>query len=225
MKNTWIFLLLMATVSLVSCGSDNATATNNTNNSIQPEAPAPTRGQADVYAADLANSTVNWKASKVTGSSHTGSFKLKDGKLAMVNGKVIAAEVDIDINTLTITDGMPDGGKQKLAGHLLSADFFETEKHPTSEFLVEKVQPIEDPKDGYNYSFSGKLTLKGKTVPLTIPANVTNEGNNMRVKSPAFVLDRTKWDISYGSGIVGAVGDNIINDDVEMSIDVVFVPN
>ncbi len=226
MKNTLLFLLLSTAITLVSCGGDaKQTPTTQSNTDGAQQVEQPVIGQANVYASDLANSMVTWKGSKVTGSFHTGIFKLKDGKLAMSNGKVIAADVDIDISSLAVTDDMDDGGKQKLAGHLLSPDFFETEKYPTAKFLVQKVQPIDNPTEGYNYTFAGQLTLKGKTAPITIPANVTNEGSNVRVKSPAFILDRTKWEISYGSGLVGAVGDKVINDEVEMSIDAIFVPN
>ena len=225
MKNTLLFLLLSTTITLISCGGDKAKAPAQGPDNSAQQVEQPVIGQANVYASDLANSVVTWKGSKVTGSFHTGAFKLKDGKLAMSNGKVIAADVDIDISSLVITDDMDDGGKQKLAGHLMNADFFEVEKFPTAKFLVQKVQPIDNPTDGYNYTFSGQLTLKGKTAPITIPANVSNEGSNVRVKSPAFILDRTKWEISYGSGLVGAVGDKVIKDEVEMSIDAIFVPN
>ncbi len=227
MKNSIFYILLLAATLMASCGGDkgtNAAATQEGTPATETQI-VQTTGKAQLYAIDLANSVANWKATKITGASHTGRFKMDDGRLAVSDGKVIAGELKVDMKSLVITDDTPDGGKAKLAGHLKSGDFFDVETHPIASFMIKKTQPIDPPQNGYNYTFTGILLLKGVEAPISVPANVTFEGQNVRVNTPPFVLDRTKWGVSYGSGLAGAVGDNIINDEVEMQMNIIYVPN
>ncbi len=225
MKNSFFYILLITATMMASCeGNKGAAATQEGTPPIETQT-IQTTGKAQLYAIDLANSVANWKATKITGASHTGRFKMDDGKLAISEGKVIAGELKVDMKSLIITDDTPDGGKAKLAGHLMSGDFFDVETHPITSFMIKKTQPIDPPQNGYNYTFTGMLLLKGVDAPISVPANVTFEGQNVRVNTPPFVLDRTKWGVSYGSGLAGAVGDNIINDEVEMQMNIIFVPN
>jgi len=227
MKNSIFYILIIsAALLMASC------AGNEPSGEAATQTKAPGQGQvvqstslAQLYAIDVANSVANWKATKITGASHTGRFKMDDGRLAVSEGKVIAGELKVDMKSLSITDETPDGGKAKLAGHLMSGDFFDAETHPIASFMIKKTQPVDPPENGYNYTFGGMLLLKGVDAPLSVPANVTFEGQNVRVTTPPFVLDRTKWGITYGSGLAGAVGDNIINDEVEMQMNIVYVPN
>ena len=226
MKNSIFYILLLSATIFASCGGNNGNnATAEAEAATQNPESTQTVGSAQIYAIDLANSVANWKASKITGSSHTGKFKMDDGRLAMSDGKVIAGELKVDMKSLVITDDTPDGGKAKLAGHLMSGDFFDAETHPVASFMIKKTQPIDPPQNGYNYTFTGMLLLKGTDAPISVPANVAMEGQNVRVTTPPFILDRTKWGVSYGSGLAGAVGDNIINDEVEMQMNIIFVPN
>jgi len=224
MKNSIFYILLFSATLMASCGSDKGETATAGAEAPQPQVQQST-SLASLYAIDLANSVANWKATKITGAAHTGRFKMDDGRLAMSEGKVIGGEIKVDMKSLVITDNTPDGGKAKLAGHLMSGDFFDAETHPITSFMLKNTQPIDPPQDGYNYTLGGMLLMNGVDAPIKVPANVTYEGNNVRVNTPPFILDRTKWGIKYGSGLAGAVGDNVINDEVEMQMNIVFVPN
>ena len=69
-------------------------------------------------------STVTWKAYKVTGS-HTGTIDLKSGALEFDGDKLTGGEFVVDMTTINTTD-LEGDYKQKLDGHLHSDDFFST---------------------------------------------------------------------------------------------------
>ena len=49
------------------------------------------------------------------------------------------------------------------------------------------------------------------------------EGDKLVVTSEEFTIDRTDWDVNYGSKSVfdSLVGDNVISDDIQLEIKVV----
>ena len=97
-----------------------------------------------------------------------------------------------------------------------SDDFFGTAKHPTSTFTITKVTP----KGGNVYDITGDMTIKGITNAVTFPATVKMNGSMIEADGKA-VLDRTKYDIRYGSkSFFESIGDKAIYDDftVEMKL-------
>lgn len=171
---------------------------------------------------DAANSTVSWKGKKVTGE-HYGSIDIKEGTLTVEKGMIETATVTIDMTTIQVLDeGMDEGAKGKLKGHLESDDFFSVEKHTTATFQLTSFQPAKG-TSGNNYIITGKLTIKGKTNDISFPAKVTMEDGMVRAEA-SLTFDRSLWDIRYGSGsFFDGLGDKMIYDDVE--IDFVLIAN
>lgn len=227
-KNFSILSLFAFALIFASCGSDSASTANapdvvnkaNEGEEIM-ETKKITNVVADLYQVDTRNSVLNWKGTKKIGGGHAGTMKLSAGRLAYIDHRIAAGEVTIDVTTLATTDEM--GGKEaNLNGHLKNEDFLDVGKFPTAKFVFQKIQPIEDAKNGFNYSITGPLTLRGVTKVVSIPANVEVLDKKIHVTSPKFSINRTEFGIKYGSGLFGAVGDKVINDDVEMSFDVMF---
>lgn len=157
-------------------------------------------------------STVTWKAYKVTGS-HTGTISLQSGALLFDEGKLTGGEFVVDMTTINTTD-LEGGSKGKLDGHLHSADFFGTANHATSSMVFTAVKAT-----GKNsYEVTGDLTIKGITKPVTFDVSVYGSKATATLK-----VDRTNYDIKYGSGsFFDNLGNKAIYDEFDLVVDLEF---
>jgi polyisoprenoid-binding protein YceI len=175
----------------------------------------------DTYKADVKESKVGWLAKKVTGQ-HNGYVSLKDGSLQVEKGKITGGEFTLDMMTISCED-LTGEGNAKLVGHLKSDDFFSVEKNPTAKFVIKKVTSTGKKGNDETYNISGDLTIKGITNPVTFDAKTTGSGKKITAMAK-FTFDRTLWKIEYRSGkIFESLGDKMIYDDVEMTLNVAFV--
>ena len=152
------------------------------------------------------NSMVTWKGYKVTGS-HEGTIEMKSGHLTFDNGQLTGGEFVIDMTSIVNTD-LSGEYKEKLEGHLRSDDFFSVEKHPTAEMVIRKVKS--SAKNAYEVT--GDLTIKGITNPITFDLSVYGSKATANLK-----VDRTKYDIKYGSAsFFDDLADKAIYDEFEL---------
>ena len=156
----------------------------------------------------ITDGQLQWTGTKV-GGQHSGTVKVKGGDIAASNGQVSAGTVMIDMSSIAVTDLKAGEGKEKLEGHLKAEDFFNTAAHPTATFKVTSAKG-----SGTSMSIVGDLTIKGITKSITIPANVAMAGDKISVVTPSFKINRTEWDIKYGSGLIGTAADKIIHDEI-----------
>ena len=168
------------------------------------------------YIASVDETTITWKGFKPTGT-HSGTIALDNGVFTTNDGKLHSGTFLINMASLKVTDiPAEEPGNGKLAGHLKSADFFDVEKFPNAAF---EVTGSED-KDGKTM-LSGNLSLKGVENNITFPVTVSNEGDMMSITSEAFTIDRSKWNVKYGSkSFFDDLGDKFINDEIELQITV-----
>ena len=176
---------------------------------FKPVAPA-------TYKVDAGKSKIEWTGKKVTGQ-HTGTIKLTLGEV-VVNGKVpTGGKFTIDMGSMTSTD-LQGEAAGKLLGHLKSDDFFGTEKYSTSTFTATKITPAGANK----VNVTGNLTIKGKTAAITFPATYTLAGNTLTVVAPEVKVDRTVYDIRYGSkSFFESIGDKAIDNDFLLNVTLV----
>jgi len=170
------------------------------------------------FKLDPAASKITWTAKKVTGS-HTGDIKFSNGTLSADDKGLKAGTFTVDMKTITCTDIADAETNGKLLGHLNSPDFFDTEKNPASTFAITKVAKVK----GNTYNVTGDLTIKGTKSSVTFPAEVKMSAKNATATGK-ITIDRTKYDIKYGSGkFFEGLGDKMIND--EFVLDLVLVAN
>ncbi|MBI1267077.1 MAG: hypothetical protein GC193_06555 [Cryomorphaceae bacterium] len=168
-----------------------------------------------LYVLDLKGSNVQWKGSKVVGSSHTGLLSFSGGKLSFENGKLVSGDFSVDMTTLTNTD-LPAEERGKLEGHLKSADFFDVENHPTASFQIQSIESAD-----HKAEFKGTLNIKGKEKEVTGNAVLASTGTNGAVISGTVIFDRTDFDVRYGSSkFFDIVGDKVISDEVMLTFKV-----
>lgn len=178
---------------------------------------------ADNYNVDLGASKVEWIGRKVTGQ-HNGTVEITSGDLKVDNGELAAGKFEIDFNSIKVLDLEDAESNAKLTGHLKSEDFFSAEKHPKATFEITKVEKVSDDK-GNNYKVDGNLTIKGITKNISFPAKVNIAGDKLTAQAD-FNIDRTQWDIKYGSGkFFEGLGDKAIYDDFNIKFDITAVKN
>ena len=165
------------------------------------------------YKVDTQNSVVVWTGYKVTGK-HTGTVKIKNGTLTTDGGMLTGGSFDIDVNSITCTD-LEGEYAGKLVGHLKSDDFLGAASYPTATFVITKAIP-QDTKG--NYKILGNLTIKGTTKEVKFFANVA-EANGMVNASGKITIDRSEFNMKYGSGsFFDGLGDKTIYDEFDLQI-------
>ncbi len=153
----------------------------------------------------LQASNLQWEAKKVVGAGHKGTLTFSAGEFTYKNNELVGGSFVVDMNTLTVTDEDMDAkGKAKLEEHLKSDDFFAVKKFPTATLKLKTVT-----KTQAGYKAEGDLTIKGITKPVTVEL--------LRTAADGFastvVINRTQYDIKYGSGsFFSNLGDKAIED-------------
>lgn len=163
---------------------------------------------------DTNSSQIAWVGKKVTGQ-HNGTVNIKEGALEMEDGQVTGGSFVIDMTSIDVLD-LEGDYKGKLMGHLRSDDFFSVEENPTAKFTITSIDKSE--ATDATHFVAGDLTIKGITNKITFPATVTIENGKANAKA-SFPLDRTKWNVRYGSGsYFDGLGDKMIYDDFELTV-------
>ncbi len=168
------------------------------------------------YKVDTTASNIVWNAEKVTGK-HTGTVKIKNGVLQVDHGKLIGGSFEIDMTSITDID-LEGEWAAKLVGHIKSDDFFGVDKYPSAKFVITRAIP-QDTKG--NYKIIGNLTIKEKTDEITFKANVA-EADGALTAIGDIVVDRSKFDVKYGSGsFFDNLGDKTIYDEFGLKVSLV----
>lgn len=216
MKNLLLFPIVAGTLFVASCQdapeADNAEVT---------EAQEVEAAAGNTYAADVSQSKVEWIGTKPVGQHH-GTFTLQNGTLIVSENALKGGTFTVDIKSVT-PDDQDAEGNAKLQGHLMSADFFDAEKHPTGTFEITNVAEGVQNTDGLvmkdaTHTITGNLTLKGITKSITFPAKVAVAENNITADAN-FNIDRTQWDIVYGND--KSLGDKFIRPEVNVQVHLV----
>ncbi len=157
-------------------------------------------------------STLEWVGTKVTGT-HNGTIQMQAGTVSLKGDRVVGGTFTLDMTRIVNLDLEAEEWNQKLVGHLKSDDFFSVETHPTATFKITKVKLRRFAKaNEANYEIKGVLTIKGISNAVTFPARIV--WNDQGYEAIGKIeLDRTRWDIRYGSGkFFDNLGDKMIHD-------------
>jgi polyisoprenoid-binding protein YceI len=167
--------------------------------------------------ADLETSIIEWEGAKPTGT-HNGTIELTEGQLFLDEGNVVGGKFVIDMNSIVVLDLTDPDMNGKLLGHLKSADFFETETYPTATFEITSVEAVQG-NPAATHNITGNLSMKDVTRSVTFPATVNVSDNGVTATSATFLIDRTQWNVQYGSKTLFAnLKDDFINDQMALTI-------
>ena len=163
-----------------------------------------------------AESKVKWLGKKVTGE-HYGTIEIAKGNLEFSNNKLSGGTFEIDMNSIKNTDIENEEHNQKLVGHLKSDDFFGVANYPSASFIIKEVQA----KSAHKYHVKGDLTIKETTKSIEFPVEL-NMIESKAVASASITIDRSDFDIRYGSGsFFEGLGDKMIYDDFTLDVTLV----
>jgi len=176
----------------------------------QPEKVAPSGAVVDEVAAAgytvvKAKSSIGFVGRKVT-LDHEGSFADFTGSVSIDEGRSASVNFTVKMASVVVEP-------EKLRGHLMSADFFDVEKHPAATF---KSTAITESAEGGTHTVTGDLTLRGVTRKISFPATLKAEGATAHGMSE-FKINRKDFGIVYPG-----MPDDLIADDVLIKLDLHF---
>ncbi len=215
-------LFLVATsiaISLVSCKSapdaDKAKTEAPTKVEVKPQADLGT------FYKVSEDSKIGFIGTKPTGQ-HEGYFTLKAGEIAVKENNIQGGHFAVDINSLTITDVKDAEMNKKLAGHLLSPDFFDAAQFGIARFVLASAAPIQAGMPvklaGATHTVTGNLSLKGKEQSITFPAIINITPEKLTAKAD-FNINRADFGMSYGTD--KSLKDKFISPEVNIKFDIV----
>ena len=173
----------------------------------------PAEVQAGDYALDSSHGRITWKIDHMGFSDYVGQFinvkaQLKLDPANPANSTLIAE--------VPIADVAPND--DALKRHLLNADFFDVENHPTATFRSTRI--VLDSDDANEADVFGDLTIKGITRPVKLEVEFNQAGPSMGGTYRAgfdaeTTIKRSDFGITYGLPALG--------DEVELHIEGEFV--
>ncbi len=176
------------------------------------------QSSAQNFTVSKEASNVAWEGKRVA-SGHNGTIDFKSGTMRVNNGQVTTGVFEIDMTTIKCTDITDANSNQRLVNHLNSDDFFSVSAHPASRMTITGVKQV----SGNNYEYTGNLTIKGITHPITFNATTEISGSKLTANGK-MVVDRSKYDVKFGSGsFFENLGDRLILD--EFTLDFTLVAN
>ncbi len=159
-----------------------------------PGAQDATRVAAAHYQVDTDHTLVVWTVNHMGISPLSGAIAASGGTLELDPSKPAAAKVTVTFKIADMSTTVPAFTK-----HLLSADFFEAEKHPTASFTSTSVEA-----NGQKARITGNLTIKGVTKPVTLEAEFFGAGTNPMSKklevgfSATAQINRSEFGLGFG---------------------------
>lgn len=128
-----------------------------------------------------------------------GHFRRFSSELQFDPARPADAQVAIDVELGSIDTGAPE-----LDDEAAGRDWFDLKSFPTARFVATGVQPL----GGNRYSVPGRLTIKGRTKDVVVPATFTVQGAT-GVFAGQFTIRR--GDFAVGEGAWSAF-DIVAND-------------
>lgn len=175
---------------------------------------------AGEYSFDLGLSQIKWEGRKsfVENWIDTGSIALKSGNLTLENNIISKTDILIDMNSIVATKTGANGGEDKLATHLKSADFFDVTTFPISSFSLTSITAGEAEN---SYTIKGDITIKNITKNIEFPSVVYMSNENIYLLAD-IVIDRSQFDIRFGSpSFFNDIGDKAIDNNFSLQLKLV----
>jgi polyisoprenoid-binding protein YceI len=168
---------------------------------------------------DTEKSKITWTGRNL-GNLHFGYLQLSNGEIEITDGKIKGGEFTIDMNSIACEDIKDSPMNKMLVEHLLSADFFETARFPQATFKITSAELLKNASPGSpNYKITGDLTMKEITNPITFNAVIGWNTEATFFAQAAFEIDRTKWNVMYGSGrFFERLGMHLVNDYITLQL-------
>ena len=165
------------------------------------------------YTLDAAHSRLGFSARHAMVTTVRGAFKEFEGTAHVDTANPANSKVEVTIKTDSIDTGVADRD-----AHLRSADFFEIEQHPDITFTSTNVE-----RDGDEWTITGDLTIKGNTLPVSIPFESTGSardpfGNDRIGFEGQTTISRKDWGLTWNAAL--ETGGFLVSDKIKLEFDI-----
>lgn len=166
-----------------------------------------------VYVVDTELSVVEWSGRNIN-NRHHGRIAVSEGRIVMEKGRPQSGRIVLAMNTLSNLDLQDEGWRNMLLNHLKSEDFFDVERYPEVVFELSGTAVLDKATPGTpNMEIAGVLTIKETARSICFPAIVAPQEDGAVKAHAALDLDRTLWNVCYGSGkLYERLGMHLVND-------------
>lgn len=187
-------------------------------------AEAPTIRDGD-YDLDPEKSVVEWTGRNIN-NRHYGRIAVAEGRVTVANGVPVAGYCLLDMTSIFNLDLQDEGWRSMLVRHLKSDDFFDVERYPTARIELQGGAAIAGATPGTpNVELAARLTIKDVTRPICFPAIVAAQEDGTLKAQAMLDLDRTLWNVCYGSGkLYERLGMHLVNDLISIELFIVTKP-
>jgi len=171
------------------------------------------------YLVDTGASVLEWIGRNLN-NRHHGRVAIRSGELMVEGGQPVAGSIVLDMDSISNIDLADPGWHDMLIRHLKSEDFFGVAQYPTASFRLtgweaKKGGSAEAPEG----TFSGELTIKDVTRPFSSTAIVAPQADGSLKAHASFDLDRTLWNVCYGScRMFERLGMHLVHDIVSLEL-------
>ena len=174
------------------------------------------------YKISVPESVSNWEGKKTLIKDYTdrGTIKVKEGAVSVSEG-IIMGTIVFDMTTIQTDSTGKGNGESGLDRHLKSEDFFAVETFPNATFVVKSAQINASSVNPFGYLVTGDLTMKDVTNEIEFPADIFVQDGMLKINGTVSI-DRTKWNIRYGSDkFFDNLANNVIDDFFNMSFSLI----
>jgi rhodanese-related sulfurtransferase len=171
------------------------------------------------YRIDTENSRLEWIGRNLN-NRHFGRINILKGELNIVAGRPAAGNIVLDMHTIGNFDLQDPAYHDMLISHLKSDDFFAVERFPTASLTLTgwEAQSGASP-EAPNGIATGDLTIRNVTRSICFPAIVAPQMDGGLKIHAAFDIDRTLWNVCYGSArLFERLGMHLVHDLISLEL-------
>lgn len=175
--------------------------------------------QDGTYRIDAEKSVLEWIGRNLN-NRHHGRIGIRGGELVIRAGKPSDGSIMLEMNTISNIDLQDPIWHEMLIRHLKSDDFFAVEQFPTALFRLAGWEARYGASPGSpNGVATGALTIRDVTRTISFPAIVAPQADGSIKAHAAFDIDRTLWNVCYGSGkLFERLGMHLVHDIVTLEL-------
>lgn len=173
------------------------------------------------YRIDTEQSALEWIGRNL-GKRHHGRIAIQGGELVVTGGN-LSGNIVLDMTAISNLDLQDPVWRDMLIRHLKSDDFFAVERFPTASFTLNRWEAHDEASpEAPEGIFTGDLTIKEVTRPISFPAIVAPRQDGGIQAHAAFDIDRTLWNVCYGScRLFEHLGMHLVHDMITLELFVV----
>jgi polyisoprenoid-binding protein YceI/rhodanese-related sulfurtransferase len=177
------------------------------------------------YSISIQKSAIEWIGRNLN-SIHHGTLRVSSGSVSLRAGLLQSGTILLDMRSIENTS-LPDPAyRPVLEAHLKSDDFFDVENFPSAKLVIRSAVARPGATPGMpSQTITADLTIKDITHAIEFPAIVAlgTDGNLNALAQ--FDIDRTRWNVIYGSGrFFQMLGKNLVNDAITLLVKLVATP-